>query len=42
LIDTDINEIIRNGVIIDTFDFDAKMKERWTIFDKKVVEFIEK
>ena len=26
---------------MDCFNFDEKQKERWTIFDKQAVEFIE-
>lgn len=32
-----INEIIRHGVLIDSFGFDENQKDRWTQADKFVV-----
>jgi hypothetical protein len=39
-LDSVVKEIIRNGILIDSFNFDEKQKNRWTIFDKKAVEFL--
>lgn len=37
-----INEIIRHGVLIDSFDFDENQKDRWTQADKFLVQQIQK
>lgn len=42
IIDEDIKEIIRYGIILDTFNLDPKQTSRWTVFDKKALQFIEK
>lgn len=33
---------MRYGIMMDTFNFDPNQKDRWTIYDKKAVEFIDK
>ena len=41
-IDKDVKEIIRYGILLDTFGLDPKQSSRWTIFDQKALSFIQK
>ena len=36
--DLEIKEIIRNGILLDTFNLDVKQQDRWTIFDKFAIQ----
>ena len=40
-IDIEVEEILRYGILMDTFNFDKDQRERWTVYDQKAVEFIE-
>ena len=42
IIDRDIKEIIRYGILLDTYNLDPKQPSRWTVFDQKALSFIEK
>ena len=40
-LDEDLNQIIRYGILIDSYNFDKNQNSRWTTFDQNAVKFIE-